>query len=39
MVWRLQVHYIMDEMLMNGCIIDTNKVEKLALIARAWKQS
>lgn len=20
-----QVHYIMDEMLMNGCIVDTNK--------------
>ena len=23
---RAQVHYIMDEMLMNGCIVDTNKV-------------
>lgn len=21
----VQVHYIMDEMLMNGCIVDTNK--------------
>lgn len=38
-VWCLQVHYIMDEMLMNGCIIDTNKVMKVALTACAWTQS
>jgi AP-4 complex subunit sigma-1 len=26
---RVQVHYIMDEMLLNGCIVDTNKVNIL----------
>ena len=24
-----QVHYIMDEMLLNGCIVDTNKANIL----------
>jgi hypothetical protein len=24
-----QVHYIMDEMLLNGCIVDTNKINIL----------
>jgi AP-4 complex subunit sigma-1 len=24
-----QVHYILDEMLLNGCIVDTNKVNIL----------
>lgn len=26
---RVQVHYIMDEMLLNGCIVDTNKANVL----------
>jgi AP-4 complex subunit sigma-1 len=25
----IQVHYIMDEMLLNGCIVDTNKTNIL----------
>jgi len=33
-----QVHYIMDEMLLNGCIVDTNKanvLEPVQLLDRA----
>jgi AP-4 complex subunit sigma-1 len=29
MSYLIQVHYIMDEMLLNGCIVDTNKANIL----------
>jgi hypothetical protein len=35
---RAQVHYILDEMLLNGCIVDTNKqniLEPVQLLEQA----
>lgn len=29
-MWLLQAHFIVDEMLMNGCIVETNKQNVLA---------